>query len=351
MKKTASSICVLMLVAGSFPALEAEELPDPRERDEDISATQVGVQVSRTVEGLFEYLYAVSAPELNSGSVNRLKIDISCPEGVEQVGLPEQPTHRSFLGSGSKDNLHAPVVIAAAPKTARAYYITEANAVTWTVNVGPGRSVEGLRLISTMPPVPREYDVEPFMDTAGWNYAAFDEDDPTVPWIGDFTVVGVIEGPGCSHEELPPDDGLRFAGSLARDQDAEANQLLTYSQPLKDKLHLAPGERSLTFTIHYSDDINPKSFRVQPAASGWQRLFNPQPGTQETVTLNLDDGRNRIEFFVQARFDPPGRTKDPKEQAAAPPHTGPHHDRDVFKVRVSPMSAAPGGGRGKDGGK
>ncbi len=38
------------------------------------------------------------------------------------------------------------------------------------------------------------------MDTEGWDYDSYEEGDPTLPWIEDFVVTGMTEGPGCPLE-------------------------------------------------------------------------------------------------------------------------------------------------------
>jgi len=184
------------------------------------------------------------------------------------------------------------------------------------------------------------------MDPVGWDYATHNPDeDPSVPWTADFTVSGITRGPACPGEEEfvePP----RFPGTLYPNESEAVNAVLTYSEPLRDRFHADTGTMSLTLTIHYAEEIDPKSFRVLPAKHNLQRFFNPEPGASETVVLPLEEGKNKIQLQAKAKSLP--RTK--RKEGGMYGGRGPDMDQDDFEVRVGTS----GGGKSasnKAGGK
>ncbi|WP_018231199.1 hypothetical protein [Thioalkalivibrio thiocyanodenitrificans] len=167
-----------------------------------------------------------------------------------------------------------------------------------------------------------------------YDYSDLDHDED-VPWTDDFTVTGITTGPACPGEEYP-DDGtepdVRFPGSPFRGQPDQLNELLTYSAPLRDQFHVEAGTHEFEMTIHYHETIDPRSFRVTPERNQLRRLFNPRPGTSETVRIPLEPGKNRIELQVQSQFTPPGRATTPPRETRG--REGVSLDRDVFVIRV-----------------
>lgn len=180
-----------------------------------------------------------------------------------------------------------------------------------------------------------------------WDYSGLEEDDDAVPWTADFTVTGITTGPACPGEEYPDDGGgggeARFPGSLFAGESELINELLTYSAPLVDQFHLTAGTHELEMTIHYHEDIDPRTFRVTPEKQQLRRLFNPRPGTSETVRLPLDPGKNRLQLQVQSRFVPPGQSDRPAREVRG--RDGVSLDKDVFVIRVP--TADPGSVKGR----
>jgi len=164
------------------------------------------------------------------------------------------------------------------------------------------------------------------MDSVGWDYPELEEH-PEIPWVDDFTVKGMIDGPACDTSKPAP----LFAGSIRGLETEETNQLLTYRQPTRDRWHAAPGEESFTLDILYSDKVDPKSFKATP---GWARkYFHPAPGTEEKVVLPLGPGINK--FKLEARTD-----KSPSTSTGKPDFS--QKDMDEFEIRL------PSNGKGQD---
>ena len=333
MKKVYLTLFILpLMISVARAELVLDPEADPRLRDEDISATMVDVEVSITSEGFYRYEYTVIAPVENKGHIRSFRIDLSCEEEPDRAGLPEQPESARFIGNSSADGKHAPVVISVGEGGKGLFSVSRSNQIGWGIHLSADQTVSGLILTSTSPPVNRRYKLVPFMDTSGWDYGAFEEDDPEVPWIDDFTVRGMIEGPGCSADEPPPEEESRFPGTSHGFGPERINQLLTYSEPLRDQFHVPEGTETLTMTIHYHEQIDPDTFRVQPAWA--RRLFNVEPGTSETVELPLRHHRNRFQLEVHP------------VKSDLPRHEDPYHhsfkDKDVFDIRVEGARTPPG---------
>jgi hypothetical protein len=314
----------------AIPAVQNEAGLDPRLRDEDISGTGVSVVVSRDASGNFDYEYRLSASRQNLGLALLFKVDLTCPGPGDGSGLPLQPQGEGYLGDASAGE-HAPVNVMADVGSASSYGLSVANEAQWGTAVSPGENVAGLRLKSPNGPIPRRYILLPSMaPTAPWDYSDVDPSDETIPWVDDFTVAGVTEGPGCEPAPAPLSESARFAGTPFPHELGGLNDLLSYSEPLRDRLHAALGEGSFALTIHYRDDIDPSSFEVTPASDGIRRLFNPQPGTSQTVYLPLAAGKNLFRLSAHTRFTLRGQDKG----SGAGGRQGASGDIDVFEVRV-----------------
>lgn len=201
----------------------------------------------------------------------------------------------------------------------------------------------GISLLSANSPVARQYELSPSMaPSAPWDYSDVDPSDETIPWVDDFTVFGMIEGPGCERAPEPPPEPTRFAGTPYPFEADGLNDLLSYSEPLRDRFHAEPGAGSFALTIHYREDLDPASFKVTPAKGGLKRLFDPQPGTSQTVFLPLSAGKNQFKLSARSRFAPPGQS----DEASANGRQGPAKDIDEFEVRVLD-GEAPQGNKGK----
>jgi hypothetical protein len=332
---------VLFLVVSVAPVqaqLVQAQLLDPRTRDEDISGTRVTVDVSTTSEGLYLYTYGIVAPTTNKGSVARLLIDVRCTTPADRTGLPDQPDVPGFLLSASDDNRHSPVNLSADSGVTSVYSITANNWILWGSYNRPGESAVGMKVLSTMPPKPRLYELGPSWDTGyPWNYEGIEEDTPDIPWIPDFTVYGTTQGPSCPGDPPPPPTSS-FPGTAKPGETEAVNALLTYSAPLTDRFHLPAGTQSVAVTIHYGKDIDPKSFKVEPQSNKVRKLFTPKPDSSETVFLPVQSGKNKYTLSVQEQFTPPGSVEDAIRGRG---RRGPAKDIDVFEIRVDASAPPP----------
>lgn len=230
-------IIVLASFAFISSAASAADPRDPRARDEDISSTEVSVMYERRDNGLYEYIYTVVSPENNLGKIQDIVIDLSCSK---TVGGPTPPpsSGEGFLGYISSDGAHVPVSISADYGQSGIYAIDMQNRAGWLLSMEQGSTITGLRLLSPAKPGLREYKIAPFMDNdPSWDYP--EEPDPTIPWIDDFTVTGMIAGPGCPGVSPPVDEPV-FEGSGNLQIEPEAiNKLLVYMTPMKDKVSVS----------------------------------------------------------------------------------------------------------------
>ncbi|QKT02803.1 hypothetical protein HUS23_02740 [Ectothiorhodospiraceae bacterium 2226] len=352
----ARSLWLMACLLAGVSLVDAAELKDPRLRDDDISPTKISVEVTRNAHGHFVYSYDLDMPEGSTGQVRTFALAIGCAEAVDPRGFdPSDYPSKAMMGNFSSDGLHVPAAIDAPWGQAGPLAIAESNRAHWGVAAPPGSLRRGLQLISPYPPGPREYRLIPSLNYnwSEWDYDSVDKDDPDVPREDDMTVAGITTGPACPGEEYPddggsegPGDGIRFAGSPFSSQHELRNDLLTYSAPLRDQFHVPSGTRELELIIHYHEAIDPRTFRVTPMQGQARRLFNPQPGSSETVRIPLQPGKNRIELQVQEAFVPPGR-REGSEAAADRGRGGVAMDRDVFVIRVGTAESATDKGRGK----
>lgn len=305
------------IVSASLTA-QGQELKDPHTRDEDISHSQIDVQISRDSTGLYHYVYTVVSNMANKGTISGLEIDLWCDLPKEPVTLPELGAAEGHLGNLSFDGQHIPAVVRATCGSAFDYGISSHNTADWGLLLKPGQKSSGLEIISPAPPALRHYSLWPSMNADGWNYTDEMAEDPNVPWVPDFVVTGQIQGPSCGTlEEL-------FLGTSNPSENPKVNSLLAYGVPLRDRFHTTADE--LTMTIHYSPDIDPTHFHVEPA--NYRHYFHVAPGTVETVTLPLVKSKNKIKLQAQAR-NGPGRARDKSEDESAS-----RNDVDVFEIRV-----------------
>lgn len=296
----------------------AESLQDPRLRDEDLSYTELTVEVNHRSDGFYEYIYGVVSPLENKGNILFISLDISCNLEFPPTPFPEPPDEYD-RGSLGEPTQHVPVQSYGVFSGSTFQSVGIDNWVGWGLHMRPGEDVSGLRLLSPAPPGPRSYKIVPAVQPDGWDYGSYEEDDPTVPWIEDWTVTGVITGPACAL--APPEEPMRFSGTA--NGPSTDNELLTYSEPLRDRWHVGEEVTEVVLTIHYGERIDPKSFRVEP---GWARgQFRPEPGGTETVTLPLKQAVNRFHLRATARSERGPKSKDEYGQPLA--------DHDVFEIR------------------
>lgn len=334
--------CKVAVISLSFLSVvsNAVELKDPYTRDDDISATNIESSATMNAEGLYVYTYDVVASSQNTGSVLQLDIDVSCDEIPDARGFSASDFESVAFSALSEDDKYVPVAVYVPYGQAARGGVSQSNAVTWLLALNPGESSTGLKLVSPYPPGDRAYVLRPSeaYRHAEYDYSGVDEtgdDDGTseVPGVDDWSVRGVTVGPACPGEEYPPGGGGdKFAGSDKGGESDQQNSLLTYSAPLRDQMHTEGGVASVIMTIHYSSDIDPKSFKVTPERNGLKSIFHPVAGGSETVEIPLDAGVNRIKLQVGSVSVPPGHQSIPASEATKA--KSPQHDQDVFVFRV-----------------
>jgi len=318
------------------------DLKDPLYRDEDISNTEISADYSIRSDGLFEYTYKVVSDGSNKGIISRLLIGLECFEEVEPASsLPGPPANEAYDGNSAEKPI-VPSRVLAEYGSSGSFGITASGEAIWSLYQKPGETTQGLKIVSATEPGLRRYRLVPFMDNNPnvWDYESYDAHDPRLPWIEDFTVTGMIAGPSCPGVTPPLEEEVFFGNRPGRET-KETNRLLAYTAPLKNRLHV-DGKKTFAMTVRYGDDIDPKSFHVQP---GWlQPHFHPYPGAEETVEIPLKRHRTKVQLEVH-----PAKATGP--EASRRKGNEAHHsrkDRDVFEVRHDGIAPKPRAGRGKD---
>ena len=323
--KIPNSLAMLLILYVMQIYIVEAALKDPRTRDENISASTVSVEYFTRPDGLIEYVYSINSPLENKGIINTLLLDLSCTVNFDPISLPYADGKPGYEGGVTLSTpAHTPTAIHADYGSAALYGISENNEALWGLYLLPGKAITGLRLITTAKPGMRNYSLSPSMDNdEPWDYP--EDTDPTIPWIPDFTITGLIAGPGCPGVTEPPSETNLYSGTGFRVEPENINKLLQYRTPQKDRFHVASGIKETTLHIFYSKDIDAKTFNVQPA---WmKRFFNPVAGTDEQVILPLKKARNKIKLSVHT-MKATGTTRKNNET---------HHsykDTDVFEIRV-----------------
>jgi len=280
----------IALVLLAYAASGQAELKDPRTRDEDISATVIESRVEELPDGAYEYTYDLTFPRHNKGTARYFTIDVSCHLAFEMFPVP-----KNRQGAAAKltfSSHHVPVWVQAPQVISVGCGGSDDNQATWTIWDGePGTVKKGLRIVSPAPPTLRDYELEPHLEFAGWDYADL-ETDPAVKWVGDFLIDGVIEAPACA--SASPESAPRYHGYRPRHRIAKRNDLLTYSAPLNNRWHIHDKEPAAVFEIHYAAEMDPASFSVEPE---WAReYFHPAAGESEEVAVPMKPGKSRIRF-------------------------------------------------------
>lgn len=90
-------------------------------------------------------------------------------------------------------------------------------------------------------------------------------------------------------------------------QRSDVNDFLSYSSPHKVTTSLPTETTEFTVVINYSDKIIPNSFKAILNTIDISSTFNPVAGTNEFVTIPLNDGRNTLKITVDGIRDD-GRT-------------------------------------------
>ena len=302
---------------------------DPAIRDEDISGTEVKVSYHQRSDGLWVYEYSETASDSNKGTVTTFSIDLRCSSAeFNDVSLPYPPSDAEGYDGVHNSEAITPTAPQADWGASATFGIGTDNTAYWLLELKPGEHLAYQQLISPTAPGWRQYTLEPAFDVIGWDYPRIP--DPSLPGEEDFIVNGVIAAPGCPGE-VPPVEKPSFPGTLfPTERDGDLNGLLSYTTPLKDRVRVANGTKVVELAIRYRDDLDSKSFQVQP---GWaQRFFHPKPGTEETVQLPLKQHKTRNRFFLEAH---PVKALAPG--AGSEEHGPPAHalkDRDEFEFRV-----------------
>lgn len=292
---------------------------DPRERDDDISSTEVSVSVAVTDDGLYEYSYEVDAGGENKGLVTAFTVDLECTAEFDDHELPDPESSPYSFGvlSPGEPPPYTPSVVyfgESAP-----HGISVDRSALWTVGLRPGQSIDGMRIISPAKPGMREYQLVPATPTSNYDFESLPDGvtENDLPQTRDFIVTGLIEGPECpgitSLRNSP-----RFQGTPSgrRGDREHFNSLLSYSAPLHDRMTVSSDQESLPVTIHYHERLESDTFRVEPGHL--RSLFIPEPGSSETVALPLEAAVN--EFQLEARGS-----------SSAGPAV---RDEDLFEVRL-----------------
>jgi len=322
---TCKNYCTGLIVSLSCISLTfAEVLEDPRTRDEDLSNTRISSSYRVLPNGMYEYLYNIESPLTNKGEISTFRLDISCDITFPLAEFTEAA--RDSFTNSSKDGKHVPILADGVMYFTGLFGISVRNHLYWGVGIKPGDIAKGYRVISPVAPGKIRYALIPVMHVDGWDYLSFDENDPSVPWIPDFTVSGMIDGPAC------PSDTSAFPGSNKNEKESLAvNNLLSYSSPIRDRFHVESGTKNVSLTINYGKDIDPKSFKVEPAYL--KHYFQPTPGKSEKILLPLkNNDKTKIKLSVRPILEGENQ-KGKKTNKITNPAWGRSTDYDEFEIR------------------
>ena len=356
MLKINNLILSIVFCLSSVAVSNAETLKDPKTRDEDLSHTTVTASYRILPDGMYEYSYDIESPPENIGIIDHFSLDLSCSDTFSATAFSEPPI-RMFKDS-SPDGKHVPAQADGVMYHTYSLGISVYNEMYWGIDLKPAQTAKGYRLVSPVGPGEIRYTLDTVLDSDGWDYGLYAEDDPTVPRAEDFTVTGMITGPAC------PSKMETFPGTNKHEKESEeVNNLLSYSAPLKDRFHVEKGTKEVEFTIHYADNIDPKTFKVKPGR--FKSMFDPKPGTRQTVVLPLDKRhwRTRVKFEARAKI----YTKDKKgpsfggwknvDKTGEGKHQNKHRSRslslerqkdvDVFEIRTEEYKKKKHGSRYK----
>ena len=263
---------------------------DPKTRSEDISGSTIAVDISRNESGHYVYDYTFTNGTFSESAIGAFQLHIQC----ERVDESEFDPAGYVAGQDvmAPAGSYSPVAVVTPSGEAAMWGISFDGFAWWAVNNAPG--VQGtVRLISPFPPKERTYDLVP---SWGQNYDLYDysevkDDQEDIPWIDDFTVTGMIKGPGCTSIQEPPDpENGAFAGTQKGKESNEENALLTYSAPLRSQFAVPAGAKTIEFVVHYAPNIDPDSFKAKINSIKWdevEALFRVDPGTHQIVSIPL----------------------------------------------------------------
>ncbi len=281
-------LALMFLIFGSVSMAQGL---DPRTRSEDISGSTISVDVFQNESGHYVYDYTVVNGEQSETAISRIRVYIDC-ERIDETSFDPIIYTTGELSSSAIPGTYAPVAVISAPGEAANWGVGSIGFASWLVNELPGEQAK-VRLISPFPPELRTYDLVPsWTDNDDlYDYSEVGDDQEDIPWIGDFTVTGMIDGPSCFNAPEPPDTEYgAFAGTQKGREKASANALLTYSQPLRNRFSVPSDTEAVEFVIHYAENIEPDSFKASIKSlkkSEAEALFDVVPGTKQTVLIPL----------------------------------------------------------------
>ena len=99
----------------------------------------------------------------------------------------------------------------------------------------------------------------------------------------------------------------------AEGQRSDVNNFLTYSNPIQTTNSLPTGTTETTIVINYGPTTDAGTFKATLNRIDITSIFNPSPNTSEIVTIQLDEGRNTLNFLIDGlRTD--GKTATDKDR-------------------------------------
>ena len=228
----------IALMSSAMPTAVFGEIRDAMDRHDELSKTNLSVDVSVNDAGYYVYTYSVESTADNTGRIASLRVDISCGESIVVDGF-SPPDFGGVNSNFSEDGLHLPVAVTWPSVDIKPSGVNFENSVYWSVWLSPGDApATDLVIVSPLPPGDRLYklvpdpnfrrpyfrypDLEDYADSSEYDF----------PWVEDWTVSGNIAGPACPGEEYPDDgvgdnDSLFLGSAYGRESEAE-NELLAY---------------------------------------------------------------------------------------------------------------------------
>ena len=91
-----------------------------------------------------------------------------------------------------------------------------------------------------------------------------------------------------------------FDGGGQRPRDV--NKFLSYSSPVESQTSLPAGTTTYPLMIFYSKTIIPASFKAVLNGVDISSRFSPTPGGHQSVTLNVQQGRNVLVLSVDGNL-------------------------------------------------
>ena len=161
----------------------------------DLRSTEFDVAWHKNKDGYYVYSYDITSSNNNLGDIDRINIDISCE------GLSMDSYGYRYKSSGRKNKIHYQYGYSDSGSM-KDYLKRRINkSIDWWTEIKPGEQLKGLQIISTEPPVARNFTISPSFDK-GYIIPH------GIPY-SDYQLTGMIEGPGC------PSDAHKGSDSLA----------------------------------------------------------------------------------------------------------------------------------------